>query len=268
MKKAIGVVLVLLLACNKNSNQHAITVPDVIQAEKRRGNITGAVQLIDLDGKIMQDAGGVTITIDQSSVSTQSIGNGRWQLDSIPYGTYDLSIAKPGYGTVKIMGVYHAANNHGTTIIAMSRNLNQISNIEVTAINVKKISEIGQHMVDFINAGLSEDGLIFDPVFTSTTPGEKKIRLFFGNGADVSSTNYVVSEKQRYSGRSNESENFNFGLSWFVSNGFQPGQTVYVKAYGDGYGDDDYDDPISGLAIFPSLSAKGSPVASFVLPLK
>jgi hypothetical protein len=115
---------------------------------------------------------------------------------------------------------------------------------------------------------LAEDGFIFDPVFNSPTPGEKKIRLFFSNTADVSTTNYVVTEKQKYSGGSNESENYNFGLSWFVSNGFQPGQTVYVKAFGDGYGDDDYDDPISGLSIFPSLAAKGSPVTSFVLPMK
>ena len=268
MKKTIGVVLVLLLACNKNSNQHSITVPDVIQAEKRRGNITGAIQLVDLDGKIIQDASGVTVTIDQSSVSAQTVANGSWKLDSIPFGTYDLSISKAGYGTAKIMGVYHAATNHGTTIIAKSRILNQISNIEVTAINTKKISDLGPQMVGLINAGLAEDGIVFDPVFNSTTPGEKKVRLFFGTGADVSTTNYVVTEKQRYSGRSNENENFNFGLSWFVSNGFQPGQTVYVKAYGDGYGDDDYDDPISGLAVFPSLAAKGSPVVSFVLPLK
>ncbi|MEI8111651.1 MAG: carboxypeptidase-like regulatory domain-containing protein [Chitinophagia bacterium] len=268
MKKTIGVVLVLLLACNKNSNQHSITVPDVIQAEKRRGNISGTIQLIDLDGRMIQDAGGVTVSIEQSSVSTQTLPNGRWKLDSIPFGTYDLSISKNGYGTVKIMGVYHAANNHGTTIIAMSRILNQVSNIEVTAVNVKKIADLGQHMVDFINSGIAEDGVIFDPVFTSSTPGEKKIRLFFGKSADVSTTNYVVSEKQRFSGRSNESENYNFGLSWFVSNGFEPGQTVYVKAYGDGFGDDDYDDPISGLSVFPSLGSKGSPVTSFVLPLK
>jgi len=268
MKKTIGVVLVLLLACNKNSNQHSITVPDVIQAENRRGNIVGAIQLIDLDGKLVQDASGVTIAIDQNSVSTQSQANGRWSLDSIPFGTYDLSISKSGYGTAKIMGLFHAATNHSPTIIGKSKTLNQVSNIEVTAINTKKISELGPQMVSLINAGLAEDGMVFDPVFNSTTPGEKKVRLFFGTSADVSTTNYLVTEKQRYSGRSNESENFNFGLSWFVSNGFQPGQTVYVKAFGDGYGDDEYDDPISGLTVFPSLASKGSPVVSFVLPLK
>ncbi|MBU3743173.1 MAG: carboxypeptidase regulatory-like domain-containing protein [Sediminibacterium sp.] len=226
MKKTIGVVLVLLLACNKNSNQHSITVPDVIQAEKRRGNITGAIQLVDLDGKMIADASGVSITIDQSSVSTQTLANGSWKLDSIPFGTYDLSISKSGYGTAKIMGVYHAATNHGTTIISKSRTLNQISNIEVTAINTKKITEVNPQLQQFINQNLGEDGIVFDPVFTSATPGEKKIRLFFGTTPDVSTTNYVATEKQQFSGRANENENFNFGLSWFVSKGFQPGQTL------------------------------------------
>ena len=268
MKKTIGVVLVLLLACNKNSNQHSIIVPDVIQAENRRGNITGTIQLVDLDGKLLQDASGVTVSIEQSTVSTKTQANGRWTLDSIPFGTYDISISKTGYGIAKIMGIYHAATNNGTTQIGKSRTINQISTIEITAITTKKVTDVNPTLAALIASGLAEDGIIFDPVFSSSTPGDKKIRLFFSNTADVSTTNYVVTEKQNYSGGSKESENYNFGLSWFVSNGFQPGQTIYVKAYGDGYGDDDYDDPISGLSIFPSLAAKGSPVTSFVLPLK
>lgn len=268
MKKTIGVVLVLLLACNKNSNQHSIIVPDVIQAEKRRGNITGAIQIIDLDGKLLQDASGVTVSIEQSTVSTKTQANGRWTLDSIPFGTYDISISKTGYGIAKIMGVYHAATNNATTTIGKSKTINLVSSIEVTELKAKKTTDVNPSLASLIASGLAEDGFIFDPVFNSPTPGEKKIRLFFSNTADVSTTNYVVTEKQKYSGGSNESENYNFGLSWFVSNGFQPGQTVYVKAFGDGYGDDDYDDPISGLSIFPSLAAKGSPVTSFVLPMK
>lgn len=268
MKKTIGVVLVLLLACNKNSNQHSIVVPDVIQAEKRRGNITGSIQVFDLEGKLVQDASGVTVSIEQSSVSTKTQANGRWTLDSIPFGTYDISISKPGFGTAKILGVYHAATNHGTTLIGKSRIINQISNIEVTAISTKKVSEVIPTLPSLIASNLAEDGIIFDPVFNTTTPGDKPIRLFFSNTADVSTTNYVATLKQKFSGKPNESENFNFGVSWFVSNGFQPGQTIYVKAFGDGFGDDDYDDPISGIAVFPSLAAKGSPVASFVLPMK
>ena len=268
MKKTIGVVLVLLLACNKNSNQHSITVPDVIQAEKRRGNIVGTVQIIDLDGKMLPDASGATVAIDNSTMYSESMANGRWTLDSIPFGTYDLSISKSGYGTAKIMGLFHAASNHAPTLIGKSKILNQISNIEVTAVNTKKFTEINPTLINFINEGVAEDGIVFDPVFNSSTPGEKKIRLFFGTSPDVSTTNYIATEKQKFSGRSNESENFSFVLKWFVSRGFEPGQTLYVKAFGDGYGDDEYDDPISGLTVFPSLASKGSPVVSFVLPLK
>ncbi|MEI6583518.1 MAG: carboxypeptidase-like regulatory domain-containing protein [Chitinophagia bacterium] len=268
MKKTIGVALVLLLACNKNSNQHSIVVPDVIQAQNRRGNITGIIQVYDGNGNLLQDASGVTVSLDQQSYATQTDKMGKWTLDSVPFGTYDISIKKSGYGVGRIMGIYHAATNHGTTPIAKSRAINEVSKIEVTAVNTKKTTEVNPALASLIASGLAEDGIIFDPVFNSATPGEKKIRLFFSNTADVSTTNYLVTEKQRFSGRANESENYNFGLSWFVSNGFQPGQTVYVKAFGDGFVDDDYDDPISGISVFPSLAAKGSPVASFVLPMK
>jgi hypothetical protein len=268
MKKGIGILLIILLACNKNSNQHSIVVPDVIQAEKRRANIIGYILLYDQDGKMIQDMSGVTVSIDQSTVSTQTKPNGAWTLDSIPFGTYDISYSKPGYGTGKIMGVYHAAANHATTAIGKSRIMNQVSTIEVTSVSTKKTTDVFPLLVQLIDQGLAEDGIIFDPVFKTTTAGDKKIRLFFHATPDVSNKNYTATEKQSFSGRNNESENFNFGLSWFVSNGFRPGQTLYVTAYGDGYGDDDFDDPISGNQIFPSLAAKGSPVISFVLPMK
>ena len=97
MKKSFFIVMLLVLACSKNSNQHSIIVPDVIQAENRRGNIMGGVRLFDKDGKSLEDGSGVTITIAQSNVSTQSDKLGKWKLDSIPFGTYDLILSKPGY---------------------------------------------------------------------------------------------------------------------------------------------------------------------------
>jgi hypothetical protein len=75
-----------------------------------------------------------------------------------------------------------------------------------------------------------------------------------------------VTEKQYYTGKENVVENDNFKISWFVSRGFEPGQTVYVRAYGDGRYADDYEDPISGLTVFSCLSSMSSQVISIVVP--
>lgn len=268
MKKSIGIALMLLLACNKNSNQHSIVVPDVIQAEKRRGNITGFIRVYDNDGKELSDAGGVTIKIEQTNVSTQSAGNGKWTLDSIPFGNYDIIFSKPGFGTNRIKGLYHAAQNHATTNVGASRSISMVSTLTIPQLIAKKLSETAPAVANLINVGLIEEGILFNPIFVHSGTNEKAVRLFFSTSPDVSSAKYMATDKQRYTGKENVRENDNFKLSWFKDNGFTSGQTIYVKAYGDASFSDDFEDDISGVTIFPSMSLNGSPVVSFVLPDK
>lgn len=166
------------------------------------------------------------------------------------------------------MGLHHAAVNHATTNITATRFISQVSNLEITQLNIRTLSDILPGISSSIFLGLAEEGIIFTPVFTNNTNGEKAIRFFMSATPDVSTTNYSATEKQYYSGKEGTVENSNFKISWFVSRGFEPGQTVYVRAYGDGRYADDYEDPISGLTVFPCLSAKGTQVVSFVVPGK
>ena len=267
MKKYTAVVLLLMLACNKNSNQHAIIVPDVIQAENRRGNITGTIRLFDKDDIPLADASGLTVTIAQTNVSTTTNNQGKWSLDSIPFGTYDLILSKPGFGTSRIMGLYHAANNHSTTNVSGIRNISMISDVQFTEIFTRKASEVYPNFTTMFNLGLVEQGILIYPRFSNNAKKDKPIRFFMSTSPDVSSTNYMVTEKEFYSGSEPLASGNNFKVKWFIANGFEPGQTVYVKAYGDGRYADDYEDPISGLTVFPCLSANGTAVISFVVPL-
>jgi hypothetical protein len=266
MKKSFFIVMLLVLACSKNSNQHSIIVPDVIQAENRRGNIMGGVRLFDKDGKSLEDGSGVTITIAQSNVSTQSDKFGKWKLDSIPFGTYDLILSKPGYGTSRIKGLYHAASNHATTLVKATTFMSMISDMEITNFFTRKSTEVFPIILSLVNTG-AEDGIIFYPGFKNISSKEKPVRFFMSTSPDVSPTNYMVTEKQFYTGKITNNENDNFKTSWFIAKGLQPGTTVYVKAYGDGSYTDDYEDPITGLTVFPCLAPNGSKVISFVVPV-
>ena len=105
MKNKLFFLFILIAACSKNSSHHSIAVPDLIQAEKTRGNISGRILLYDGENIAATDNSGITVSIDNTTVTTQTGADGRWTLDSIPKGTYDISYSKPGYGTGKIMGV-------------------------------------------------------------------------------------------------------------------------------------------------------------------
>ena len=266
MKKSVILVLLVFAACGKNSPQNSVTVPDLILAANNRGNITGTVLLYTNEGAVSADNSAVTVSIDNNNVSTKTGADGKWTLDSIPSGTYDITYSKEGYGSGKLMGVNHTATNHATTLISHARSLNQISNIAVTAIQTA-FFDANSNIASLIQSGIAPNGVHIEPVFVNTSATLKPIRLFFSDNAGVSAANYSATEKERFSGKGNEMTDYNHSIAWFVSRGFKPGQTIYVKAYGDGFADDEYDDPITGLTVFPSLAA-ASAVSSFVLPLK
>lgn len=267
MKRSILIAMLFMVACGKNSNQHAISVPDVIQAENRRGNIIGIILLYDANGKEISDKSGVTVSIDNSTVNTNTSADGKWTLDSIPYGIYDITYTKDGFGKGKIMGVNHVATNHATTIIKHSRNLNAISTTEVKAIQTASFDS-NPTITSLINTDLTLNGIHINPTFDNQSGINRPVRIFFSDNAGVSASNYLVSEKILATGKPNDMTDYNFDIRWFQVNGFKLGQRVFVTAHGDGFTEDLYEDPIYGIAVFPSLSVKAAPVVSFVIPAK
>ena len=260
MKSKIAILLLLLLGCGKGSDHHAIIVPDVIQGNNTRGNIAGLILLYDEDGKAIADKSGVLVSIDRSTVSTRTGIDGKFQLDSIPAGTYDISYSKEGFGTGKILGLYHEAANHATTLIKKGESMAVNSTLAINNIIVQPFDPSFQQ--------LGVNGFHIIPVFDNISGTEKWVHLFFSDNSNVSSTNYTADDKIKVSGAANQFDNYNMTTKWFESLGFSKGQTVYVIAYGDSFLTDSYTDPLSNQVIFPSLSNKPSSAVSFVIPSK
>jgi hypothetical protein len=257
MKKSFAILIVLAMGCGKDSGNNSIAVPDVVLAQQNRANIQGMILLYDEEGNRQTDMSGVTVSIDNSTVSTNTGIDGKWTLDSIPYGTYDISYTKQGYGTGKIMGLYHAATNHATTVISKSESMAVNSSIAVSNLVITPFNAAIQA------AGVT--GVHIDPVFNNPSGKEKYIRLFFSDNGNVNSTNYLAEVKVRSSGAASQLNDFNLTTRFFENLGFKKGQTIYVKAYGDSFLADEYTDPITNTTIFPSLSTKPSPTMNFVL---
>jgi hypothetical protein len=111
-------------------------------------------------------------------------------------------------------------------------------------------------------------GLHIVPIFDNTTGKEKWVQLFFSENSNVSASDYKAVYKIKCSGAANQFDNYNMTTKWFESLGFNKGQTVYVKAYGDSFLADSYTDPLTNQTVFPSLSNKPSAAVSFVIPSK
>jgi hypothetical protein len=260
MKKTIFIAAILFISCGKNSDHHTITVPDVIQANNTRANITGTIFLYDEDGTKLSNNGYVTVSIDNSTVSTTTDASGKFHLDSIPAGTYDISYSRDGFGTGKIMGLYHAATNHATTVISKNESMAMNSTLAISNVVVQAFDPALQQF------GVS--GFHIVPVFDNSGEKEKWVHLFFSDNNNVSSSNYQAETKIKASGAATQMNNFNLTSAWFESQGFQKGQAIFVKAYVDGFLADEYTNPLNNQTVFPSLSTKPSSVVSFVIPTK
>lgn len=261
MKKSIFITAIILnMSCGKNSDHHSITVPDLIQGNNSRANITGFIYLYDEDGTKLSNNGYVTVSIDNSTVSTTTDASGKFQLDSIPAGTYDITYNRDGFGTGKIMGLYHAATNHATTVITRNESMAMNSTLSINNVVVQAFDPALQQL------GVS--GFHIVPVFGNSNGKEKWVHLFFSDNNSVSANNYQTETKIKASGATTEMNNYNLTTAWFESQGFQKGQTIFVKAYGDSFLADEYTNPLTNQTIFPSLSTSSSPVVSFVIPTK
>ena len=92
---SIIVFSALVSSCNQSST------PGDVQP----GSITGKVQLVDNAGNWQASSAGVTIVLDKSNYSTQTDSAGRWEIDNVTPGNYDIVVSKPGFGLCRAYGV-------------------------------------------------------------------------------------------------------------------------------------------------------------------
>ena len=95
------VVLAALSGCSSSSSPSSTTSP---------GSLSGIVSLgREVSGSSPMryvNSSGVTVSLDGTSISTQTDSSGYWKLTNVAGGNYDVTITKPGFGLTRIYGVY------------------------------------------------------------------------------------------------------------------------------------------------------------------
>jgi hypothetical protein len=235
-------VLFTFNACKKES-----TNPEPTGTKSK---LTGTVQLWDDKVDFNLDKSGVTVSID-GVPSTTTDANGRYSFDNLINDIYTITFTKAGYGTCKLVGINHAYNAAGTTV--PNKSLGKISTTKVDAFSYNNNTFNGAPGASFTYT--------LNPAPSVNNKGF--VRYFLSKSASVSNTNYeAFTEVKSYS-----SNNIaGFSVDDLAALGFQSGQTVYIKMYGDSFISNDYDDPNSGKRIFPNLNTSSPAAVSFVIP--
>ena len=70
------------------------------------GFVGGYVSLLDSLGNFFRGSDtGIHVSLDPSALETITNSSGDWEIDSIPAGTYDITIRKDGYGMSQYFGI-------------------------------------------------------------------------------------------------------------------------------------------------------------------
>ncbi len=176
------------------------------------GDMIGYVFTFDEFSNLLENHKNVTVTAvgDGTDFSANTDENGRFYLNNLPIGTYELWFEKEGYGTLKQFGVKHLGGQ--PTILGLNDD------------HVYFIYEMPTTVIT--NLVLNKDTAFAEFTFNkSPQPEYLTLTLYFSESADFAETAL------------NYSWDFKFGVNrpnwhrWTTTYmPFTPGSTVYYKA--------------------------------------
>ncbi len=244
MKIRFSVVLALsfLLSCSSNNdNDNGTNPPDPTAAD-----ILGSVNLYD-EGTTQIDNSNMTVRVEGTSKSATTDAEGDFVLSDVTFGTLTLVYEKTGYGTFKRFNLQHA---NGNTIISENASLGEKSTTSITNLEAS------------VEDGTISIATTIDP--DASIGNTRYLRYFFSTESNVSNEDYqaVLDALQAQI----NPYNLNLTTASLEALGFQSGQTVYVKCYGESFWSNQYDDPDLGTTVFPNLNMNAADAVSFVVP--
>ena len=242
MKKIIVPVLLALLAVTSYScldDDNGLKDPDIY----------GYVHLYDESGYSI-DNHSMFVTALNADVEVKGITDvmGMYVIKNVPYGECKLVFEKEGFGTYVLNGIKHSADGKPTFVSL-----------------IPMLSEKTTTTIKVLTNEVSGD-TIFVTVITNppaTVKENRYIRLFFDDNAAVSDSTYKSFSEQFTASKTPFTVEMK--KDYFYDMGFQSGQTIFVKAYGDSFYSNDYLNEGS-IRVFPNLNHETPPALSFILP--
>ena len=219
------------------------------------GNIVGFVNSVDENGQQLAKAG-VLVTVDGSTpaITATSDADGRFTLNNVRNGTYNLTFTRTGYSTFRRLGVGHVGGDQATFLGIAT--LSQVSTQTITSLVSGTLSTNAVNVNLTINSPTPTTNFrvaFFASTLPNPTPatGTFVTGLTFGTGGGPI-TSY--------------SATFGINRNSFNNAGFASGTTVYLAAFGSTTFFTSYTDLVTGRVVFPTFNATSSPVITVVVP--
>ena len=192
---------------------------------------------------------------------------GQWRFSRAPVGTYKITVAKEGFGTIERrdvristvtpeFSVFNGFQKLPTFVLTEKPNT-QFQNVEL---NLSFDTQVIEEMLEDTIWNLNMTAVV-SPAPPPT--GERKgYRVFWGTDAFLSSENYLF---QAHYTTLNENIELNFNDPIFNALGIKSGDVIYAQFFGDSNFNLEYITEV-GVRIFPNISENPSAVFSVVLP--
>jgi hypothetical protein len=172
------------------------------------GVVIGFVKLYSDNDPDLSDFSGVLATLENTNISSTTDATGKFTFEGVSPGTYDITLTKPGFGTVKYFSFSYSG---GPAPGLIPSNIIGLPYFALSAFPTYTITSLALGL----NMGFLE-------VSGNTSVDRANLICVYSGRNDVSNTNY---EGLLYI----EAENNSFLFS--LPNNFPKGTKLYFKAY-------------------------------------
>lgn len=266
----------LLESCHKDNSLAPLPASSL---PEKTGTVIGSVIPYEPNGELSKDASGFKVEVLGKNISSQTNGN-TFVLQNVPTGFHYARISKVGYSDFifKLKSEEGSIPSQPINDLSFGRDLSlRIYKKPICSITGLK-SEINLNSNIRSNTFYELSVTLTGSSFTTLLGHSYKSYLYFSNSSDVSNENYLYSSYayRPWLGNSSSTTNFeseNYFLSTMnLTNKFQSGTTVYIKAYvfieafdTIGFYPSYYQNPQTGLYNYFGLGTP-SQLYSFIMP--
>lgn len=231
-------LILVVSSCGEDNDELPVTLPSTAK-------ITGSVNLYD-EGTEKIGASGMKVSVAGISISVLTDSEGKFELIDVPFGPTTLVYEKEDYGTYK----YFISDFKADLFIGEAPSLGKKS---------KTKSITSGSVIDGTDVKISV-------VTEGTNTSKRYMRYFLGTDQTVTNENYSqVTEIYENDANTNPSQH-TFTQQELNDLGFSSGSQVFVKAYGESFWGNDFEDPDLNKRIFPNLNENSAQPVMFMVP--
>jgi hypothetical protein len=243
----LAALTALMVSCKGNDGAEGPAGPVLT------GSISGYVYLVDQNDSLLSNRSGVTVSLNGTNISTTSDSTGKWTLNNVQTGVYEITLNKSGFDSFIVPSQQFVG---GGTLYLGDVYIAQKQAFGITSEAAKDTfsTALGTNVI------LLSDSLN-GPVYTTG----KRILIFAGASPSVSSDPTTYQYVYTFlPGATTKYISHSYSPAELISAGFSSGQTIYFRSYGTSEYYASYRDTATGRLIYTGLSYTPSNVASAV----